>query len=482
MNRRLSNGVISPAPPRLGALLLATLWTLGGCGAGTGDADDGQADTAAQSDVGQPASTLALAPAVCGAPGYAWLPTAATPDSPGHLRAHKKATKVPSAASKLATLLGAVGVKLPLEYRYDVQVHQIRYTTQDRGVLTEATGFVALPVPTADQPALEVDLLLYLHGTAGFSDGCAPSAKTLDPIAGAALASFGHVVVAPDYLGMNGMGAPSTQLHPYVIAEPTALASLDAVRAARELLGLGLVPGVLARPGVLVLGGSQGGHAAIAVGRYGGHYAPDEPVIAVAASVPLIDVVGEAVLATQSKALSTENLAAILTAMAQWYGLDIASALRPPFDLQAANHVQTACALGGILKGASTPADLFTTAFLEAAQAGFAGDDAWSCALRHNSLVHDAVAAHGEVPTLVVFAEDDELLSAPVQHAAYDALCAAGLPVRFLECAGLGHTGGALASLPEQLDFLHARREGLALPGKCARGPATQCAGEVKLP
>ena len=39
------------------------------------------------------------------------------------------------------------------------------------------------------------------------------------------------VVAAPDYLGMNGFGAPAEALHPYIVAEPTAVASLDAVRA-----------------------------------------------------------------------------------------------------------------------------------------------------------------------------------------------------------------------------------------------------------
>ena len=156
-----------------------------------------------------------------------------------------------------------------MEYKYDVRVFRIRYTTQDRGKATEATGFVALPKVPEELSELRVDLLIYLHGTAGFSDGCAPSASILDPIAGAALASFGHVVVAPDYLGMNGNGPPSTQLHPYVIAEPTAIASLDAARAARELLVAVDQPGLLARPDVLVLGGSQGGHAALAVAGHG---------------------------------------------------------------------------------------------------------------------------------------------------------------------------------------------------------------------
>lgn len=471
----------------LAGLLLS--WTLGGgCASAPGPADgaDVEADAGASgdatADTGAFTSTLGQAPAVCGATPYTWLPHEATATSPGHLVAHEEVTNFDFSAQNLSTLLGAIGVKLPLDYKHDVRLFRFRYTTQDRGALTEATGFVAVPTRVAGQTQLEVDLLVYLHGTAGFSDACAPSAKTLDPVAGAALATVGHVVVAPDYLGLNGLGAPSTQLHPYVLAEPTALASLDAARAGRELLAKVKVPGVTARPGLLVLGGSQGGHAALAMAHYGAHYAPDEPIVAVAASVALVDLVGEAQLATQSKVLATENLTAIVTAAAEWYGISLATALKPPYLTQSVSHVHSACTLGGIIGGAKTPADVFTPAFLAAATKGFVGDDPWSCVLRHNSLVHDNVTSPTPPPMLVALAEQDELLSGPIQQAAYDTLCAAGLPVRYLECAGLGHTAGALASLPEQLAFLHARRAGEPLTGTCQRGPAVTCTGVVKLP
>ncbi|MCO4763129.1 MAG: hypothetical protein KC502_16550 [Myxococcales bacterium] len=449
-----------------------------------GSLSDGGAanDASDASDTKLPESTLGKAPAACGAPAYAWLPHAATLTAPGHLLWHKEIKDFDFSAKNLSTLLKAVGADLPLDYRYDARVFQIRYSTQDRGKPAQATGFVALPTPTSGQDKLEVDLMVYLHGTAGFSDSCAPSDKLLDPVAGASLANVGHVVVAPDYLGMNGNGAPSSQLHPYVIAEPTAIASLDAARATRELLAKGHVAGLSARPGIFVLGGSQGGHAAIAMGAYGAHYAPDEPIVAIATSVPLIDLVGETVLATTEMMLSTENLAAIMAACTQWYGFELSDVIRPAFVKQVSEHVETECTLGGIIKGAKTPEDVFTKAFMDAAANEFKGLAPFSCALRHNSLVHDIIAPLVPVPTLIALAEKDELLNAKIQHAAYDKMCNAGQPVRFIECAGLGHTAGALASIPEQLEFLHARRAGKPLTGTCKRTAPIVCKGKVKLP
>ncbi|MCB9739535.1 MAG: hypothetical protein H6747_09730 [Deltaproteobacteria bacterium] len=441
---------------------------------GDGDADADAADAAIAP------STLGQHPAACGAADYVWLPRDGTTTAPGTLLAQEEVTSFDWSAKNLDFLLGTLGVKLPVAYAYDVRVFRIRYRTQDRGELTEATAAVALPIPK--QGALEVDLMAYLHGTAGFSDGCAPSAKVIDPVAAAALASFGHVVVAPDYLGMKASGSASPQLHPYVIAEPTAIASFDAARATRALLAQQLEPELTARPGLMVLGGSQGGHAAMAMGAYGWHYAPDEPLVGVTASVPLIDVVGEALIATQSKTLGTENLVAILVAAAQWYGLDISTALLGDLPAHAAAHMASSCTLGGILGKAKTPEAIFTPALLQAAANGFAGDDPWSCVLRRNSMAHEVVQTPKPPPTLVALAENDELLDGPTQQAAYDALCAAGLPLRFLSCAGLSHTQGALASLPEQIAFLHDRRAGKPLAGSCARTPPQTCLGVVALP
>lgn len=73
-------------------------------------------------------------------------------------------------------------------------------------------------------------------------------------------ASAGYLTSAPDYLGL-GVGPG---FHPYANARSTVTASVDALRATRELAGQ---DGRRPDARVLVTGHSQGGHATMAVGR-----------------------------------------------------------------------------------------------------------------------------------------------------------------------------------------------------------------------
>jgi hypothetical protein len=96
---------------------------------------------------------------------------------------------------------------------------------------------VSFPVTDGDVP-----IVLWTHGTQGFVDACGSTAQGLSGGAGNLfLATLGYAVAAPDYLGMNGWGEPSGFLHPYIAPEPKAVASLDAVRAARGLRLCGLL-------------------------------------------------------------------------------------------------------------------------------------------------------------------------------------------------------------------------------------------------
>jgi hypothetical protein len=142
--------------------------------------------------------------------------------------------------------------------RYGVDAFRLRYaTTGVDGTPTTASGLLVLPrnhertLPTVS----------YTHGTlAARAD--APS-RSLDSLAGASVllfASAGYATVAPDYLGLgDGPGR-----HPYLHAATEASASLDMLRAAHAFA---------ARrhrtldDQTLVTGFSQGGQAAMALGR-----------------------------------------------------------------------------------------------------------------------------------------------------------------------------------------------------------------------
>jgi hypothetical protein len=142
--------------------------------------------------------------------------------------------------------------------RYGVDAIRLTYATIGvDGAPTTASGLLVLP-RTRSRHLFTVS---YAHGTVA-TRADAPS-RSLDSLAGASILLFagaGFATVAPDYLGLgSGSGA-----HPYVHARSEASASLDMLRAAHAFATRH--HRTLAR-GTLVTGFSQGGQAAMALGR-----------------------------------------------------------------------------------------------------------------------------------------------------------------------------------------------------------------------
>lgn len=166
----------------------------------------------------------------------------------------------------------------------DTDAMRILYTTtghDDEIVL--ATGFVVVPESAPMEP---LPVILWTHGTTGIAVGCAPTLLD-DPFGSGGLLFHelpleqGWAIVAPDYLGL-GVSSP----HPYVVGVPTAQSSLDAVRAARQLADISL------SDDTVVWGHSQGGGAALWVGIEQESYAPDVPLLGVAAMAPASNLPG----------------------------------------------------------------------------------------------------------------------------------------------------------------------------------------------
>ncbi|WP_291279863.1 lipase family protein [Galactobacter sp.] len=149
-------------------------------------------------------------------------------------------------------------------------------TTQQDGSATVASGLVVVPRKGAgDWPVVD-----WTHGTTGVARQCAPSLLS-EPFESGALfvlpqvINHGWALVATDYIGLGTQGK-----HPYLIGRPSAHASLDAVRAARQLDGARLGKKTVA------WGHSQGGGAALWTGALAKDYAPDVHVSGVAALAP----------------------------------------------------------------------------------------------------------------------------------------------------------------------------------------------------
>src|SRR5258705_8140817 len=147
-------------------------------------------------------------------------------------------------------------------------------TVDDRTSATAvATVFAQTDPPTGPRP-----VVAWEHATTGLLQKCMPSLLST-PTKGVPwrnqIVMAGWVVVASDY-SFAEKGGP----HPYLIGEGEARATLDSIRAARQMSELTL------DKRMVVWGYSQGGHAALWTGVVGPRYAPDLEILGVVAIAP----------------------------------------------------------------------------------------------------------------------------------------------------------------------------------------------------
>lgn len=418
------------------------------------------------------ATALAAAPARCGQPAHGWLadPTlgAVTGTIPG---ASYKAAVLGSLVEGLA------GTAVPKPAR-DVAAYRIRYTTQDRGKLIEATAAVVMPAEPTGGP---LDMVAVLHGTAGFTDGCGPSQDSEAVLLLAYVASLGYIAVGPDYLGLRGDDQKTGFPHPYLAGQPTAIASLDALRAAGRLAETQqLCPSARAA----IIGGSQGGHAALWVDRLAPYYAPEIDLRGITATVPPADLLGQAYRALQEPVSASANTAAMLAVTSAWYGHGdkLAQAFVPPRDTELPKALAESCDPEDAVSGLTQLEEVFQPALLDAAKnSTLAEQQPFGCIMAENGLTTTSVArinpASPSYGVLFVLGENDTLVHTPIERAAYETLCKQGLPLNFLECAGASHTRATTWALPEILTFTAARLAGESFTPSCAVTPPTTCAG-----
>lgn len=459
----------------------------GGTGASSGGSSGGASTTAPtppSMDAGQDAAVATSSRAKCGAAPYNWLPaTGAGSSAMGNVL--ESVAKAPHTPLELNYALIEARNKGAFKSRrlakHSTKSRLVRYQTQDRGKAIDATTLMAYPDVSGSQT---FPILLVLHGTAGFTDSCAPSSGAVDDALNgftdgtsvllSLFASFGYIVVAPDYIGLKSLGAPTGFLHPYLVAEPTAIASLDAVRAAKkQLAGSNLSPG-----DVVVVGGSQGGHGAAFVNRYQPHYAPEIVIKGSVWDVPPTDILGQAKPALTAWKNATKNLIALTTTYESWYGTKaggLSSAFLAPYDTSVPAALASSCSPSAAFANA-TRETLFTSSFLTSGQQpGFGGLAPWACYLSENSLPTTSIPKQDSIPSMFLLGQNDELVDNVVERASFQKLCAQGNVLTFLECAGASHTKPLSYALDEWIDFLEDRLAGKPLTGTCAVTPARTC-------
>ncbi len=411
-------------------------------------------------DSGQVLTIPDLPPDPCGA-GAPFLPL----EQMGEVVLSSREDTLSLTAGTVNTLLN--GYDLGVEAQVDVETYLLRYTTQDRGELVEVTAFATLPIV---EPGTEVPVILWLHPTVGFADSCAPTALGLEGAAfGILWASQGYAVVSPDYLGMRGFGAGSDELHPYIVAEATAIASLDAVRAMEALTIERDTSARLDASRLLHWGASEGGFAALWTDRYQGAYLPDYTSVGVIAAIPPSDPMALAERATSVWSDTTWGVAAAMVSMQQYYeGPPLSDVLAPELAELMPGEMAEKCSGFEVLEGIESVEDVFTQPAIDAAQSGdFSGLEPWECYLQQGVIRESTIERVSTAPVYMILAEDDDLAWAPPAREDITALCAQGYEIEHLECAGASHVDGAVDSLGQQLDFVARMFAGDALVASC---------------
>lgn len=353
----------------------------------------------------------------------------------------------PALAQQRGELIAAETVSQAPE---GMRAWRIRYwTTDDRGGARQVSGMVV--APREDRTRADRPVIAWTHGTWGVVQQCAPSLSPrffeLTPALDAV--RDGYVVVAPDY---PGLGSPGP--HPYLVGTVTARATIDAVRAARQIAS------AAAGNRFAVWGESQGGHAALWTGQLARVDGSGLELVGVAAGAPPTD------LAANLREASDPSARAFLTALttvswSQYYGvpLNLGSRTSPGIMRRLASNcvsVSSTPKLGALLGILTLRRDLRNVDLGKQAP--------WSSFVASNS-----TSPVQTVPVLIAQTRGDPLVSPAVTRQFARRLCGNRVRVRWIDLPGKDHATTARQSAPETLRWIADRFAGAQAPNDCGK-------------
>jgi pimeloyl-ACP methyl ester carboxylesterase len=300
------------------------------------------------------------------------------------------------------------------------------------GPAVPVSGVVSIPkgkVPRGGWP-----VVTYAHPLYGGADSCAPSrATTPFPTFAFGLLSrwlkAGYAVVRTDY---EGLGTPG--VHPVDVGTSEGPGVLDIVRAARQV-----EPRISKT--VAIVGGSQGGHAALWAAALAPHYTPELAVKATVAFAPgshIDDQIPFATTLTTPGGALSANIVLILR------GLDVA---QPSLDVAALLSPQAAALYPRTLTdciraleapdsfGGLSPAGIFV-----------AHPDLRALARFLDS--QDPSHLKIRTPVLIEQGTRDTIVLPPYTNALARELRGAGAKVTYKTYPGVGHEGVQLGRKP----------------------------------
>ena len=305
------------------------------------------------------------------------------------------------------------------------------------------SGLVVAPDATPPEGGFPV--IAYAHGTTGLADPCAPS-KAARPLADGAdtvgdlplppLWEDGYVVVATDY---EGLGTPGR--HPYIVGGSEGRGVLDSIRAVRGL------PEAHAGDRAVVVGISQGGHAALFTGELADTYAPDADLAGVVALAPGAELAQAAMLL-----LGDESVVGFAVAIGA--GFDAAypvvrlEDILTPQALAAIDVVDTGC-IDDILVTYAGPVE-------ETLRIAGLMQPPWPALLDENT----PGRVQTSVPIFVGQGEADALVVPELTDALVGRLCAIGDDVTYRRYPGASHGGVVDAAGEDVLSWIEDRLAG----------------------
>lgn len=137
----------------------------------------------------------------------------------------------------------------------EILTYQMPYIS---GEIKDATALVFYP--KTPKPKTGWRVIVWMHGTVGVSDHCAPSKNPLNKhfkLTAQTILAKGYIIIAPDY---EGLGSPG--IHPYLNLKSEALSAIYAINSIKAAYSEDF------QGEWMVIGQSQGGQASLGTAEY----------------------------------------------------------------------------------------------------------------------------------------------------------------------------------------------------------------------
>lgn len=338
---------------------------------------------------------------------------------------------------ELEAVLDDFGVPPGLfEIYNEIEVYKVTYTTanaQGTGTTT-ATGACAFPKGSL----CGLSIAAYAHGTTSVKTGV-PSYGSDELNIGMLWAGRGYATALPDYLGLGD----SPGLHPYVHAKSEATATVDMIRATKEV---GADLGYAFKEGLFLFGYSQGGHAAMAAFKEIQENHADEMVVTacIGMSGPY-DVAGVQTDFINSGAdyATPGYLPYVFLGYQEVYGNlyenSISEVLISPYDVNIPPMFDGVTSLGTINQACTpNPVDMIVPSYQEDFETN--PDNPFRIAVEDNTLIHWTPMS----PVRMYYCTEDEQVYYRNSEVARDSFIARGAPDVHTKNFGPYDHGGCL--------------------------------------